>query len=170
MTTTANETINVRNAWDVEFNALIGEDTIRLSDYKDTVILVVNTASKCGFTGQYDGLETLYQTYKDQGFVVVGVPSNDFAKQEPGNADDIARFCKINYGVTFPMTEKNKVKGADAHPFYLWARNTLGTGSSPKWNFHKYLIGRDGKLIDYYFSTTKPMSKKVMAAIEKALK
>ncbi len=131
--------------------------------------MIVNTASHCGFTPQYTALEALYNKYKDRGFVIIGVPSNDFGGQEPGSNEEIAKFCKVNFGVTFPMTSKEVVSGDNAHPFFIWARNELGFGSAPKWNFHKYLIDRKGNMVDYFYSTTKPDSKKIEDAIEKLL-
>jgi glutathione peroxidase len=130
---------------------------------------VVNTASHCGFTPQYEGLQKLYTTYKDKGLVIIGVPSNDFGQQEPGDAEQIAHFCKRNYGVTFPMAAKEFVSGDQAHPFYLWAKKTFGFGTAPKWNFHKYLINRKGNLVDYFNSTTSPDNDRVKKAVEKAL-
>ena len=156
-------------AYDFSFTSLTSEEPLALSTYKGKVIMVVNTASKCGFTGQYDGLETLYKTYKDKGLVIIGVPSNDFGAQEPGSKEDIATFCKKNYGVTFPMAGKEIVSGANAHPFYQWAYDVLGFGTAPKWNFHKYVIGRDGQLVDYFNSTTEPTSANVIKVIESAL-
>lgn len=156
-------------AYDFSFNTLMGKKPLPLSDYRGKVIMIVNTASHCGFTVQYAGLEALYQKYKDRGFVIIGVPSNDFGGQEPGSSEEIASFCKINFGVTFPMASKEVVSGDNAHPFYLWARKELGFGSAPKWNFHKYLIDRKGKIIDFFYSTTKPDSKKIADAIEKLL-
>lgn len=158
-----------KTVYDFTFRKLRGDGILSLSDYKGKVLLVVNTASHCGFTPQYDGLEKLYNIYKDKGLVVIGVPSNDFGGQEPGTSQEIAHFCKYNYGVTFPMTEKEIVSGENAHPFYHWARKTLGFGTAPKWNFHKYLIDRRGQLIDYFNSTTSPESKSIKKAIEKAL-
>jgi glutathione peroxidase len=157
------------SAYDYSFNTLMGKKPLPLSNYKGQVIMVVNTASHCGFTPQYAGLEALYEKYKDRGFVIIGVPSNDFGEQEPGSNEEIAKFCKINFGVSFPMTAKEVVSGEHAHPFYLWARKELGFGSGPKWNFHKYLIDRNGKLVDYFYSTTKPDSEKIASAIEKLL-
>ena len=151
------------------FQTLYSKKPMPLSEYKGKVLLIVNTASECGFTKQYTALEALYEKYKDQGLVIIGVPSNDFGNQEPGNDETIANFCRINYGVSFPMTAKEVVSGEDAHPFYIYAREQLGFGSAPKWNFHKYLVGRDGKLIDYYYSTTAPDSKKMTKAIEAAI-
>lgn len=151
------------------FQTLISEQPIKLADYQGKVILIVNTASKCGFTVQYKGLEALYQKYKDKGLVVIGVPSNDFGAQEPGTDKEIASFCQINFGVTFPITEKYNVKGKNAHPFYKYAQKQLGFGTAPKWNFHKYLINRNGELIDYFYSTTKPNATRLIKAIESAL-
>jgi glutathione peroxidase len=151
------------------FDTLMAEAPINLADYQGNVILIVNTASKCGFTGQYEDLEKLYQNYKDKGLVVMGVPSNDFGAQESGTHEEIAAFCKLNFGVSFPMTAKYQVTGKNAHPFYTYAKKKLGFGTAPKWNFHKYLIDRQGKLIDYFHSTTKPNSPRFIKAIEAAL-
>ena len=159
-----------KDAYGFSFRHLMEETPLPLSDYKGKVIMVVNTASKCGFTPQYEGLEVLYQRYKDQGFVIIGVPSNDFGEQEPGSSQEIATFCKKNYGVTFPMAAKETVSGDEAHPFYVWARQVLGFGTAPKWNFHKYLINRQGKLVDYFNSTTSPDASRVTKAIEALLK
>ena len=151
------------------FEPLIGGDAFPLSDYSGQVIMIVNTASNCGFTKQYEGLERLYQTYKDRGFVIIGVPSNDFGSQEPGSNEEIAQFCKINFGVSFPVTTKYRVRGEDAHLFYQSARKMLGFAAAPKWNFHKYLIGRDQQLVDYFHSTTAPDAKRLIQAVENAL-
>jgi glutathione peroxidase len=140
-----------------------------LSQYSGKVVLLVNTASECGYTGQYDGLERLWQMYHDKGLVVVGVPSNDFGGQEPGQATEIATFCKLNYGVTFPLADKTVVKGEGAVPVYGWAAQQAGVLGSPKWNFHKYLFGRDGRFMDWFSTPTEPMSAKLTAAVEKAL-
>jgi glutathione peroxidase len=140
-----------------------------LAQFKGSAVLLVNTASECGFTGQYEGLEKLWESYKDKGLVIVGVPSNDFGGQEPGKAEEIATFCKMNYGVTFPLADKAVVKGKSAIPVYIWAGSQAGVLGSPKWNFHKYLFGRDGQFIDWFSSPTEPMSKKLTAAVEKAL-
>lgn len=157
------------SAYDYSFSELMGGKALPLSHFSGKVILVVNTASKCGFTSQYEGLEKLHETYRERGLVVIAVPSNDFGHQEPGSAEEIASFCKLNYGVTFPVTGKEVVSGSDAHPFYRWARDTLGFGTAPKWNFHKYLIDRNGKLVDYFHSTTSPSSSRLIEAIEKLL-
>lgn len=140
-----------------------------LAQFAGRVVLLVNTASECGYTGQYDGLEKLWTTYKDKGLVVVGVPSNDFGGQEPGKAAEIATFCKMNYGVTFPLADKTVVKGKSADPLYVWAGDKAGLLGSPKWNFHKYLFGRDGRFITWFATPTEPMSAKLTAAVEKAL-
>ena len=120
-----------------EFQNIDEDGVIKLSDFKGKVVLIVNTASQCGFTPQYKALQDLYSKYKDDGLVVLGVPSNDFGAQEPGSSKDIAKFCEINYGVTFPLTSKQIVSGDKAHPFYIWAKEQLGFGTAPKWNFHK---------------------------------
>ncbi len=168
---TTNMTTNdMKTAYDFSFEPLIGDEPIALSQFKGKVLLIVNTASKCGFTGQYAGLEKLYETYKDRGLVVIGVPSNDFGQQEPGTNDEIAHFCKLNYGVSFPITDKEDVIGDHAHPFYIWAKKTFGVLGVPKWNFHKYLIDRQGHLVDYFYSTTGPDNGRLIKAIEKLLK
>lgn len=156
-------------AYNYSFRKLMGGEALPLAQFKGSVLLIVNTASHCGFTPQYEGLEKLYNNYKGRGLVIIGVPSNDFGKQEPGTSDEIASFCKTSYGVTFPLAHKEAVSGSEAHPFYLWARNTLGFGTAPKWNFHKYLVNRKGQLVDYFNSNTKPDSDKITKAIEKLL-
>lgn len=156
-------------AYDYSFKSLVGAESMPLKQFEGKVMLIVNTASNCGLTPQYEGLEKLYATYKEKGLVVIGVPSNDFGKQEPGSSEEISNFCKVDYGVTFPMASKEIVSGNSAHPFYAWAKKTLGFGTAPKWNFHKYLINRKGELIDYFNSTTAPESDRVKQAIENAL-
>jgi glutathione peroxidase len=158
----------VGNAFDFNFTSIDGKP-MPLSDYKGKVLVVVNTASFCGFTKQYTGLQKLYETYESKGLVVVGVPSNDFGGQEPGSSEKIKEFCDGNFGITFPMTEKNVVKGTDAHPFYKWAAATLGAKAAPGWNFHKYVVGRDGSLAQSFFSGAEPGSKEVIAAVEAEL-
>lgn len=155
-------------AYDFSFEALSGAP-LPLAQFKGKVLLVVNTASKCGFTPQYKQLEALYLRYKDQGLVVLGVPSNDFGGQEPGTPQEIKSFCEINYGVTFPLTSKNVVSGDGAHPFYQWAKQVLGAGAAPKWNFHKYLIDRKGHLVDYFGSMTAPDAGSIKNSIEKLI-
>ena len=155
-------------AHDFAFTSIDGE-ALPLSEFKGQVVLVVNTASRCGFTPQYDGLQELYDTYRDDGFIVLGVPSNDFGAQEPGQAEEIKAFCAVNFSITFPMTDKTYVKGEAAHPFYQWAADELGLLAKPRWNFHKYLIGRDGRLLDWFSSPTSPSSSKLRRAVESAL-
>ncbi len=132
-------------------------------------ILVVNTACHCGFTPQYAELQTLWRDYQGRGLVVLGVPCNDFGAQEPDPLPEINAFCEKNFGVEFPLTTKQKVKGPDAHPFYLWARKAMGALAAPKWNFHKYLVGPDGRLVDWFSTVTKPGAAKIIKAIEKPL-
>ncbi|MDX2113564.1 MAG: glutathione peroxidase [Alphaproteobacteria bacterium] len=157
-----------KTAYDFEFTSLAG-DAMPLSAYRGKVLLVVNTASKCGFTGQYKGLQALHEAYKDKGLVIIGVPSNDFGGQEPGSEKQIKEFCELNYGVSFPMTSKVEVTGKNAHPLYVWLTETLGFGSGPKWNFHKYLIGKNGMPVDHFSSITAPDSDKLKAAIDKEI-
>jgi glutathione peroxidase len=150
------------NLYDIKIDSLQGKP-IELSAFKNKYILFVNVASKCGFTPQYEDLETLSATYKDN-LVVIGVPCNQFGKQEPGSADEIQEFCQANYGVSFLMTEKIDVKGVDQHPLYTWLTSkemNSNKSSSVKWNFQKYFVDTDGNLIDYYFSLTKPLSTKI---------
>ncbi len=157
------------NFYDFEVTAADGT-TRRMSDYRGQVVLVVNTASKCGFTPQYAGLEKLWQEYGEQGLTVVGFPCNQFAAQEPGNNDEIAEFCQVNYGVTFPIMAKVDVVGSDADPLFHWlsaeAPGMLGS-KSIKWNFTKFLVGRDGDVIKRYGSKTEPSD--IAPAIEAAL-
>ena len=141
-----------------------------LSQYKGKAVLVVNTASKCGFTPQYEGLEELYEKYEDEGLVVLGFPCDQFGHQEPGDEDEIQEFCQLNYGVTFPMFAKIDVNGSDAHPLYKWLRTAEGRRCSAtkiKWNFTKFLIDPDGNVVKRYASTTKP--EKIAGDIEKVL-
>lgn len=156
-------------AYGYAFPPLLGEEDVALSRYAGKVILVVNTASRCGYTPQYEGLEALYRRRAAAGLVIVGVPSNDFGGQEPGSAREIATFCKMNYGVTFPITEKSVVTGARAAPFYRWARARLGEAAVPQWNFHKILIGRDGRAIAAFPSSVGPQSPTLTRAIDRAL-
>jgi len=153
-------------AYDFSFKTLTGKD-YPLADLVGRPLVVVNTASKCGFTPQYKGLEALWRAKKESGLVVIGVPSNDFAGQEPGNADEISSFCALNYGVDFPMMEKVHVKGEAAHPFFKWAGKQGGFMASPKWNFFKYLIAKDGSLAEWFSSITSPDSQKFVKAVEK---
>ena len=139
-----------------------------LADYAGSTILLVNTASMCGFTPQYEALQSLWSRYRDHGLVVIGVPSDDFGGQEYDDTATIKQFCEINYGIDFPMTEKVAVKGDDAHPYYQWVRSQ-GRMMAPRWNFHKHLIDAEGRLVDWFTSTTAPDSRKVIAAIEHQL-
>lgn len=144
------------------------EGPLPLSRYAGKVILVVNTASKCGFAPQLSSLETLWSTYRDRGLVVIGVPSGDFGGQELANAREIKTFCAMEFGVTFPLTVKTTVSGKNAHPFYRWA-SRVRPGSEPRWNFHKYLVGRDGHLAAVFPTAVDPMETEVVKAVETAL-
>ncbi|MEE3025881.1 MAG: glutathione peroxidase [Pseudomonadota bacterium] len=139
-----------------------------LSDFAGKTVLLVNTASMCGFTAQYEALQAVYDKYRDAGLVVLGVPSDDFGGQEYDSADEIKQFCEINYGITFPMTDKVRVKGDNAHPFYQWVA-AQGRMKLPRWNFYKHVIDADGNLVEWFASTTSPDSSKVIDAIEKEL-
>ena len=159
-------------AYDYSFTAIDGTP-MPLSNYKGKVLLVVNTASLCGLTPQYAGLQKLYDDYKDQGLVIIGVPSNDFGGQEPGSAAEVLKFTKDTYGVTFPLTQKAVVSGKDADPFYIWAGTQQAGGfftAKPRWNFHKYLIDRNGVLQGSFASWNEPDNADLKAAIETALK
>ncbi len=155
-------------AHDHAFTAIDGAP-LPMTTFKDKVVLVVNVASKCGLTPQYDGLEKLYSDYRDQGLVVLGVPCNQFAGQEPGGETEIAEFCRTTFGVDFPMTAKVDVKGDAAHPFYKWAVAQVGEPAEPVWNFHKLLVGKDGSLINVFGPRTDPQDPEIKAAIEAAL-
>jgi glutathione peroxidase len=150
------------------FPALQDGKPMPLCQYAGKVILVVNTASFCGFTSQYEGLEKLFARLKDKGLVVLGFPSNDFGEQEPGSDKEIADFCRLTYGVEFPMVAKTTVKGRDANPFYLKLAEI--TGSKPRWNFHKYLINRDATQVVAYTSFTKPDDRELLKKIDEFLK
>ncbi len=165
---TASATAAGPSVLDVDYRRLAGTGKVNLrKEYGGDVLLVVNTASKCGFTPQYEGLEALHAKYSDRGFAVLGFPSNDFMGQEPGTEKEIKKFCALTYGVKFPMFEKVHVKGGDVTPFYRTLE--AKTGEAPGWNFHKYLIGRNGEVIGSFGSKTKPDDAKLVAAIEKAL-
>lgn len=155
-------------AFDHAFDAIDGKK-LDLAQFRGKALLVVNTASFCGFTRQYEGLQKLWDRYRDKGLVVVGVPSNDFGAQEPNAEGEIKNFCETNFGVTFPLTAKVEVKGSTAHPFYKWAADALGSGAAPQWNFHKLLIGRDGRALSAHPSRIEPLSGIMLDAIEKAL-
>ena len=156
------------NAYDFSFTSIDG-DPLPLSTFKGKPVLVVNTASKCGLTPQYEGLEKLYRDYKAKGLVVLGVPCNQFAGQEPGSEAEIKTFCQVKFDVDFPMTSKVDVKDAGRHPFYAWAEDKLGTPAVPVWNFHKILIGADGEAIAAFGPRTEPLAPEVTEAVEKAL-
>ena len=155
------------NAYDFSFKDIDGND-LKFKDYKGKVLLVVNVASKCGFTGQYEGLQAVWDKYKDKDFVLIGIPSNDFY-QEYKDEKDVKNFCELTFGVNFPMTSITKVRGSDAHPFFKWAKLTYGNKTIPKWNFHKLLINKEGKIIETYSSTTKPNSNKIISTINSLL-
>ena len=161
-------TATAKSLYDFTLHDIAGKP-MPLAQFKGKVVLLVNTASECSYTPQYEGLEELWLANRDKGLVVVGVPANDFGAQEPGTANEIVSFCKLNYGVTFPLTEKLVVKGDGAHPLYKWAVEKAGAAGRPKWNFHKYLFDRDGCFIDWYSSRTLPKGPKLTAAVKKAL-
>lgn len=156
------------SAHDFTFQSIDGKP-MPLKGFAGKVLLIVNTASFCGFTRQYEGLQKLWADYEAKGLVVIGVPSNDFGAQEPKAEDEIKEFCQGAFGITFPLTSKESVSGEAAHPFYKWARDTLGTAAAPGWNFHKYLVGGDGRLVSAFSTRTAPDDKKVTAAIEAEL-
>jgi len=147
----------------------INNEIINLDQYKGKTILLVNVASKCGFTKQYTGLQELYEKYKDKDFYVIGVPSNQFGGQEPGSNAEIKNFCETNFNITFPLTDKVDVKGDNAHEIYKWAKKNYGNSAVPKWNFHKILINKDGKIHETFGSFTDPLSKKIITIIENIL-
>jgi glutathione peroxidase len=147
----------------------IDNKIINLSEFKGKTILLVNVASQCGFTKQYTDLQTLYEKYKDKGFLVIGVPSNQFGGQEPGSNSEIKDFCETNFNITFPITNKVDVKGKDAHAIYKWAKENHGNSTVPKWNFHKILINKEGKIQDTFNSFISPLSDKITKKIELAL-
>ena len=160
------------NAFQFEFTSIDGKP-MPLSVFRGKVTLIVNTASQCGFTKQYTDLQELYETYQEQGFTVIGVPCNDFGKQEPDDLEAIKDFTSNQFGITFPLTQKYSVKGSDAHPFFAWAssqRKGTFLQSSPKWNFHKFLIDQNGNLVKSFGSQVNPSSDKVHKAIEELLK
>ena len=146
----------------------IDQAKIKLDEYKGKTILIVNVASACGFTPQYEGLQSLWSNYKNKDLIVLGVPTNNF-RQEPGSNKEIKDFCESNFGITFPMTEKISVIGNNSHPFYKWAKEDYGIGAIPKWNFHKIIIGKEGKIVDTFSSITKPSSKKFLKIIEELI-
>ena len=154
-------------AYNFKFNGIDGTQ-INLTDYENKVLVVVNVASRCGFTPQYSDLQKVWEDYKDKDVIIIGVPTNNF-KQEPGSNKEIKDFCETNFNINFPMTEKIDVIGKNAHPFFKWARENYGNGAVPKWNFHKIIIGKDGKVANTFSSITKPSSEKFRKAIEKLI-
>ena len=160
--------MSAKNAYDFSFRAIDG-GALPLSTFKGKALLVVNVASQCGLTPQYAGLEALWTANRDKGLVVLGVPANDFGAQEPGTENEIKNFCETQFHVDFPMTAKEHVIGPDAHPLYQWVAGELGEDAAPKWNFHKYLFGRDGAIAGTFGSRTPPDAADLAAAIKDAL-
>jgi len=159
---------NCSDILDVEFKVLSGDESVRLCEaYQGKVIVVVNTASKCGYTYQYEGLEKLYEEYKDHGLVVLGFPSNDFANQEPGREKEIKQFCRLTYGVKFPMFEKTSVARGSANP--LFRKLSAQTGEYPEWNFHKYILDRNGQVVASFPSQVEPDAPELMRVIKSLL-
>lgn len=157
-----------KNAHDFSFENIDG-GALPMSQYKGKAVLVVNTASFCGFTPQYEGLEHIYREYKSKGLVVLGVPANNFGGQEPGTNAEIKQFCESKYDVDFPLASKVSVQGADAHPFYKWALEVLGADKAPTWNFHKYLINAKGELVASFPTKVVPDAPEIKAAIDQAI-
>ena len=153
--------------YDFQINSISGK-LIDLKEYKNKVILVVNTASYCGFTKQYDGLQSLWEKYNSKGLIVLGVPSDSFNQEKKTNKD-VKEFCAVNFNINFPLTQIVKVKGEKAHPVYKWAKKNFGNSAVPKWNFHKILINKEGKVQNTFSSLTKPMSNKIISEIESIL-
>ena len=159
---------NSKKIFDFKINSING-DELDLSTFNGKTILLVNVASNCGFTKQYDDLQKLYEDFKDKGLIVLGVPTNQFGGQEPGTESEIKNFCETNFNITFPMTSKYDVKGDNAHPIYMWAKDTYGKSTVPKWNFHKILINKNGKIEDTFVSFTSPLSKKIIKKLNQIL-
>ena len=156
-------------AYDFKFEDLDGS-TLSLSEYKNKIIVVINVASKCGFTNQYEDMQEVWVKYQKNDVIILGVPSNDFGNQEPGTNEEIKNFCEAKFVITFPMTEKVSVKGSEAHPFYKWAKENYGKSAIPKWNFHKIIIDKNGKIAETFSSITKPSSIKFIKTLEKLIK
>ncbi len=157
-----------QTAYSFAFTSIEGKP-LPMQNFNGKTVLLVNTASRCGFTRQYNDLQAIWESYRDRGLVVLGVPSNDFGNQEPGSETEIKKFCEVNFNVDFPMTAKVSIKGKNSHPFYQWAAQQLGTTTKPLWNFHKYLIAPDGELVDWFSTPTSPLSSRVLRAIEAQL-
>ena len=156
------------NVYQFNFNSIDGKK-INLSDFKGKPIFIVNTASLCGFTYQYSDIETLYQKYKKDGVIIIGIPSNDFGNQELSSNKKVKEFCSVNFDVSFMLTEITNIKGKKGHPFFRWAKNEAGFLAFPKWNFYKYLINKEGSLVKWYASTTRPISNKITVEIDKII-
>jgi glutathione peroxidase len=156
------------DAYQFEFVSIDGAP-LPLDAWRGRPVLIVNTASFCGYTPQYSDLEALWQRYRDRGLVVLGVPSNDFGRQEPGSLEEIKDFCTTHYAVDFPMTEKCRVIGGDAHPFYRWIAESVGEAGTPRWNFHKYLVGPDGELAGAWPAQVSPADRRITGEIERLL-
>ena len=154
--------------FDFKINSITG-DVIDLNDFRGKPVLIVNTASYCGFTKQYNDMQNLWDKYKDKGLIVLGIPSNSF-NQEKKNNNDVKEFCEVNFNINFPLTEITDVKGDNAHEIYKWAKDNYGKSAVPKWNFYKILINNEGKIEDTYASLTNPTSKKITKKIESLLK
>lgn len=155
-------------AHDFAFTGISG-DPLPLEKFAGKAVLIVNTASFCGFTPQYAGLQKVWSRYRDRGLVVLGVPSNDFGAQEPGSEAAIKEFCEVNFDIDFPLTAKQHVTGPEAHPFYRWAARELGPAAAPRWNFHKYLIAPDGRLVGWFPTRVEPTSEETIRALEALL-
>ena len=155
-------------AYNFKFIDLDG-NALSLSEYKSKIIVVINVASQCGFTSQYEDMQKVWEKYQSKGIIILGIPSNDFGKQEPGSNEDIKNFCEAKFGISFPMTEKVSVKGSEAHPFYIWARENYGKSAIPKWNFHKIIIDKHGKIAETFSSITNPSSEKFIKILEKLI-
>ena len=161
---TSNE---LKNFYDLEIENING-DIINIKDYENKVVLIVNTASYCGFTKQYEDLQYLWDQYKPKGLVVLGVPSNTFNQEKKSN-DEVKKFCEVNFNINFPLTAITEVKGNDAHEIFKWAERNYGKSAIPKWNFHKILVNREGNIVETYASFTKPLSDKIINKIEEIL-
>lgn len=156
------------SGYDFSFTTIDGAG-LPLAQYRGRPLLVVNTASFCGFTYQYEDLEAVWKRYRERGLVVIGVPSNDFGQQEPGSPKEIKQFCEGNYAIDFPLTDKQAVIGPNAHPFFRWIANELGDAGAPRWNFHKYLVAPNGMLVGAWPSSVRPTDAAITGEIEKAL-